>query len=784
MGACCLAAFTACLPATNPCDPAADPNIRRTASISGVVVDQNDNPVPGVPVFISGAGDSKVSGDDGTFTFDALLPNDDGRGYEIIAVPQAPTAGGRTVAPTLSCQEDVSDVKVPVVVPPPSPEVEISQATAPDRLLVAFAAATDEETGVDETNIAETLSACGTSASSISYRIEVRAPFGTWSEAVLAKSPVATGEAGALAVVGDDPTAMPPEDAPANVTDLVTKPSTDDRCARATCGFYSYAYPALADNANARCVEVVGLRAADGSETSLEAYERYEVRVRADIHVADAELNALPKTVSSAATAAPGELSLTPTAVLPVPLSPDLETDKVLRAAIDIKSAAPINKNRFALISGDGMVVVGAGTLEVGEVRAVMGMDPVTSEGLMLDNTTTAAAENEVMANDGDAAISLLPAGKWVRVWKRRANDSMIDKVFIGAYPGETAANPNPEQPTFDVDMMFPGAADAFRGFHWLARPAGTLTEGPYNPPDAYMLLFTKGIVILEQSASSGTDPAMMGGTTTNSMTSFYPGYDGGIGGSLCNAVNDLGVFDNADGSTTYGACWDLRTLNPDIALADTKILAVRSDDTSPSATFHVFADEAGDAVVIVKSEHLIMQNVPAAASSIVDVAATVQVGLFPSALQPTQLLDCSNETAEPVMVVANRGSQDLSILRVSGDGTSAFDVVETAVVPLPAVPVSFFPDPVGPTCEDPYLWVVADDGRTFPVDMRIDRLSIPVCGEAVCAVETRSRARVGAVGRNASGRGRVLLGGKGVLSEVGYLRPSLTPTFEVTTLD
>jgi hypothetical protein len=775
VAACCLlavASFTACLPATNPCDPASDPSIRRTASISGMVVDQAGAPVAGVPVFISGAGDSKVSGDDGTFTFPALLPNDDGRGYEIIAVPQAPIAGGRAVADSLGCNEAQVDVLVPVVVPPASPEVEITQATAPDRLFVAFAAASDKVVDVTDVNLHATINACDAPSSDITYRVEVRAPFGTWLEAVLAHAPVPMGEAG---VIHDDAEGT-------RVVSVSTLGTVDDACARATCGYYSYAYASLAENTNARCAEVVGYRTASGEPAPLTAYERYEVRVRADVHVADSEARALPKIVSSSATAAPGELSLTPTAVLPVPMAGDDETDATLRADIDIRGAAPINKNRFALIDREGMVVVGGGTLSDGEIRGVMGMDPAISEGMVVDNGTTADAMDEIMTDSGDAAISLLPAGKWVRVWKRRAQDSMIDKVFVGAFPGDAPQNANPPQPVFDVDMLFPGAADAFRGFHWLARPAGTLVGGPYDPPDAYLLLFAKGIVILEQQPAGSSETAMMDGATTSLIDASFPTTNGAPG-SLCAAVNALGVVTTSAG-TTYGACWDLRTLNPSISLADLQILATDPESTDPATTFHIFADEAGDEVVVIKSEHLLLRNLPDSATSIVDVVRTLRVGLNPSALQPTQMLDCANDTKRPVMVVANRGSQDLSILALATGGVSASHVVETAVVPLPAVPVRFFADPVGPTCEDPYLWVVADDGRTFPVDMRIDRLSIPLCGSSECAVETRSRARVGAVGRNEKGRGRVLLGGKGVLSEVGFLRPAHTPTFVIKALD
>jgi len=769
-----------CLPATNPCDPSADPSIRRTASIEGVVVDQSGAPVPGVPVFISGAGDSKVSGDDGTFVFDGLLPNDDGSNYEIIAVPQAPIAGGRAVASPLGCEETLTDVQVPVVVPPPSPEVEISQATAPDRLFVAFASAGENDVSLDDDDVLAAVDGCGLEESGLTYRIEVRAPFGAWHEAVLAKSPVMSGEAGALRDP-DAPALVAPDEEVEPAVAVHTAKLVDDVCARATCAYYSYAYPSLAENENARCVEVVGLKDTGGVERPLSAYERYEVRVRADVHVEGFEQKALPRTVSSAASASPGELSLTPTAVLPVPMHDDPLVDEDLRAELDIQGAAPINKNRFALISGDGLMVVGGGTLDEEDVRDVMGTDPVTDDGMVVDDMTTAAASDEV-ANDNGKAVALLPAGKWVRVWKRRLNDSMIDKVFVGAFPGDVPAGAEGQQPIFDVNMLLPEVAESFRGFHWLARPEGTLTSGPYNPPDAYLLLFTKGVVVLERNAANSEDPAMMGGTTPDSIAGFYTTYDASLT-SLCDAVNDVGVVPGAEG-TTYGACWDVRSLNPDVELADTQILATHDGETSPSTTFHIFADAAGEEVVVVKTAHLLMQDLPVGATSILDVATTVRVGLSPSALMPTRMLDCAaseDQQARPVVVVANRGSQDLSILRVKDDGTSAEDVVEHAVVSLPSMPVRFLPDPVGPTCDDPYIWVVADDGRTFPVDMRVERLGIPLCGQAECAIETRSRAKAGAVGRNTTGRGRVLLGGKGVLAEVGYLRPARAPTFDVT---
>jgi hypothetical protein len=348
----------------------------------------------------------------------------------------------------------------------------------------------------------------------------------------------------------------------------------------------------------------------------------------------------------------------------------------------------------------------------------------------------------------------------------------MIDKVFVGDAAGTAPATEEGQQPVFAMDFADASLTAGFRGFRWLTLPEGSPLSGPYNPPDAYVLLFDHGIALLEQHADG---QGLMDGPAGAPLSLFFPS-DPGTGDSFCGGMTtDMGEI-GVDGAVRYGACWDLRTLRPDVDLADMQILRSANDVDGLSSTFHLFADRNSDEVVVVRTDRLLGQSLPLGVTSVNELVQKVKVGIGPTAFSPSSLVTCDGTTQlaeRPVMLVANQGSQDVSVLGVDGE-----DVAELAVIAMPAVPVSFFLDVSPPTCADPYAWVVGDDGRSFPLDMRDTSIGIPSCGDETCGVATRRRAEAGAIARTVGGRSRVLIGGDGLLGEVGFLRPARDACF------
>ncbi len=773
----------ACVPAINPCDPNAPESVQQRARIAGVVHDQADRPVPGVQLFLTQTGQSTESGPDGTFAFVDVLPQD--AGYDVASVVNAPLQGGQVHLPPLACGEDVEDLVVRVAVPPPAPEVEIVRATSKDRLFVAFGAtksqAVPAESTDSNTTPQEFVDACQ-GGDTVQYHVELREPFGTWQRALVRTRPVF-------------------DEDEAEIVDSADL-AFGDACGRVGCGFFAYAFEDLVRKDNARCAEVVGWLDENGERSGLEAYGQYEVRVRADL-VVENKLRAqtIPGLVVSDASAQPEELTLTPTTVMPVTMSEDPDTNAGLLDDVEIQALVPVSADRFAAINGQGLAVIGAGEGDVGVAADIFG-------GVAFDAQSSEAGDAEVTSGGlGGAAqaLAILPAGRWVRVWKRLpdvdgTSTSMIDKVFVGLNPEEAPANNSPEQPVFNVDMGMDQIANDFLGFRWMTAPDGDPLGAGYNPPDAYLLAFSRGIALVEYADGESLTSGVTTGDDGNGLPGGNPGAgddyymtegdDGGLldprdvlgGDYLCSGmVNAMGTNGEDGEGQTHGACLDLRLYDPNARLSDVEILRGDVGASAVSETFHVMADVNSDTVYVIRSDDLLgagMGSDPEAKA--VDFIQPVRVGFNPVALQSSVILECGDgpEVRHSALYVANAGSADLSVLVVDGSLTTS-SVQEHAVVPLPTAPARFFADPGGPTCDDPYLWVVGDDGRMFPVDVRAGHFGLPVCGTQECAVETRNRAQAGAVGRRGGGPGRVMIGGSGMLGEVGFLRPQRLNPFE-----
>ena len=227
-----------CFTPTNPCDPAADPAVQGQGTrIAGVVVDQANHPLAGVPVTIASSSATQVSGLAGEFAFEGLPPADD---YELVALPTAPKVGGRPHSGPLACLSTLDNVRVLVVVPPESPEVELVRATGESSLFVAFGAVGEDAPG-DVASFFETADgprdAWGVTAECVEradtaplrYRLQVRAPFDEWRDAQLSAfpwiDPMKVGDGVATDARG-----------PGDYSLL----AVDDRCAAALCARFAY----------------------------------------------------------------------------------------------------------------------------------------------------------------------------------------------------------------------------------------------------------------------------------------------------------------------------------------------------------------------------------------------------------------------------------------------------------------------------------------------------------------------------------------------------------------
>jgi hypothetical protein len=807
---------------TNPCDPQADPDIRAVGAISGQVLDQEGRAISGVTVLIAGRGDATISGADGTFTLENLPPNEGDVGYELLALPPDSMVGGRVSAAPLSCQQKSVSVDLRVLEKPPAPEVEIAQASAPDRLFVAFPAVGEDE-GELET-MAETLAAtCDPTVKGdrpMWYRVQVRAPFGDWHDAALTLAPQRRVNVSGNRMADDDGVvaeASTVGDTVGTIDGFAPEElmrSVAAECGRALCADFVHAHPAL-QTSTALCADVVGqfVEDPDGNETlaPLEAYGTYSIRVLTDYVVPRALVDdyKMPAILQSAPTAFSHRTSLVPQVMIPALMADDEASQAQAMDDMKVMAMVAINQNRFALVNdAESLMVLGTMT----ESGFSGGDQSASTDDMAMSGATTSEATGASQADEyGSSApgrlLAMLPAGNWVRLWKQTEDqvvgeEAMVRKVWIG--PDDATGTEN-VQPTSVFPVSFDGGLEErFRRFAWLSRPVGAPTDQGYNPGDGYLLLFDSGFVLLERGKRVDLRMRQLAGLLDTSfldrfddpMEAEHPYWGGRIasgllGGLLQRGRGDLCQHPNLLPNRmapveTHGSeplnpeesvriCFDIgHALGRPVDLSGVLNLSAGSTsdlegDDLVDATVHLFADRQNGVVYSVESRHLMgrlgLNRLP-------QVITELPVGEAPSAMLASRILTCPAGTAEPAALVANTGSRDISILQLRSDD-SGRQVVETRVVPLPAGPTGFIRDSRPLTCADPFVWVQTEEGTLIPLDMRTEILDVPPCGEERCEVLARGRVLTGAIGRAETGRGRVMLGGRGIVSEVGFLRPA-----------
>ncbi len=771
-----VVAGAGCVQATNPCDPESDLEVQGRTTLHGQVLDEFGAPAAGVTVLVSGQSETTVSGDDGRFVFEGLVATEEG--VEVVALPAAPALGGRAQTPPLLCREEVGSaeeaaITLRVIAPPPPPEVEITDATDRNRLFAAFGSVGRSEEA-EHVGRALTAEKCKGDVrgeplekeGKHTYRIQVRAPFRAWQDALVSTDP-----------------RDPLDDASLDelLLDGRIARGIDETCGLAFCQHFSFVHEELATEPTARCAEIVGVVATDGGTETLErlsSFGSYEVRVRASL-APQAELVAqqVPTSIVSAEVPTDVSLTLVPTSILPVVLDDAVVDSVEEEAKVDITGIVPTGDGRFAIIDKGGMKVVSSGTAAA-TFTGGDADDHQHSDAMGIDHTTTARAEDEVEGTEGGHALAVLPAGKWVRVWKRLedgsdGNRSMIDKVFIGASDGEEQGADAGAEPRFSFDVSAAGL-DAFRGINWLTRPEGSVDDPEYDPEDGYLLLFKKGFVLAEvqtggisqmgalveaMQANDGGPPANLPwseGTNGNGLAGFCENMNAtGITGDIARVCFDL--------EQVVGEQIDLRSVE-----------TMTGDSPIGPLSIHLFADRRNDRILAVRTVEMLGRSTGSGpARPLINAMVSLSVGVSPTVMQRSARLECDGDQEldrTEVMLVANTGSGDISVV----DFVGGVDLVsETASIPLDILPTNFLSDGGGPTCKDPFVWVTGEDGEAVPVDMRADKLQAPSCGETRCSVSTGTRSPVGAVSRSSDGRMRALVGGRGVLGELNYLRPA-----------
>jgi hypothetical protein len=809
-----VSAAVGCVEPTNPCDPAADAETSAQGTkLTGRVVDVDGEGLAGIVVTIEGSARGVVSGADGGFVFDSIGPS--ASGYVLRALPAAPDVGGTKASPPVACLQTVDTGDLVVVRPRAAPEVELVKAVSSTSLLVAFGAGT--ALGVEDDSeaaiTASTLYVDGGTARSPegvvsdcrarnetaprTWRVQVRPPFDTWHDGVVSAFPWMAGDAAlAAATVAEGGAHGRADDV--ETGGVLFDERVEDVCGMALCAQFSYLEETLSD-ARARCALVVGYKQGD-EVRGLDAYGTYEVRVLSETRVDDdvSENFALPSRVVSQASGAPGQTSLVPAALLPLVDAGGAALDA---RTLEVQTIVAVAGSRFALVEAQGMRVLGGGD----DVLAANGESETLQDDLPQGALATDVAAAERMTDDllddGDTeavALATLPAGSWLRVVKMGDAGAMVEKVYVGAtssaaQEGPGAAREIVESAEARVPFSPSGTGlGSLRGFSYLVPTDTSLVTAGTNPRDAYVMLYERGFVLLENGREDDLVLARFA-EASSVEGGFAMSWADPVSGEE-DAEQDVDLAER--GSAFGGRCADVRTESPDGArqafgatdagsdLQGQKRTAVAvcydwANAHAEAVDFrdvevlegtdvrHLIADATNDRVIVLPHAALTGQVGALAANTV-----SVSVGRQPVALSPSRVLDCGLGQHERVMLVANAGSNDVSVL---GERDGA--VQELAVLSLSFAPVGFVDDREGPTCSAPFVWAIAAQGELLPIDMR-GAPSVPLCDGAPCAISSRGRATTGAVAHLpdpevfAATAYRAVVGGQGLLGELGFFRP------------
>ena len=426
LGICCLGGSLACVEPENPCDPQSERSVRQTASLSGIVLDQDERPVAGVTVLVNEASKTTVSAEDGTFSVVDLLPNDGEEGYEVSAVPMPPLLGGVVRTEPVGCREEITDIELRVARPPATPATDWLQATSDERLLVGFPSVIDEDQSEE--------------SPSYRYQVELRVPFGNWQKALLTCDSEAAGRPWAAI----DPTA-----AEYGMT-------VSDACAEHLCLSYADAAPVL-DAPSARCAQVVGIEdtSSESGFSPLERNGSYLVRVVSE-RSSDLDITSqrLPAVLSSPEMNSATDVTLIPTAWNEVPLAPEPAVHNERSAELDVHCIYGFNQGRFAMIDPSG----GQGGIRMLSFAETVsnfdGNDEVAEDALVFSEEETRSADAELASESGQA-LAILSHGSSMRILRHLHDENgessgiKIEKISLG-----------------DASNLASGSLEEFR-FHW-----------------------------------------------------------------------------------------------------------------------------------------------------------------------------------------------------------------------------------------------------------------------------------------------------------------------------
>jgi hypothetical protein len=490
---------------------------------------------------------------------------------------------------------------------------------------------------------------------------------------------------------------------------------------------------------------------------------------------------ALAERVPSAAPAGSAQLSLVPGALLPLVDAVGAPLDG---RGLRVQSVVATGGGRFNLVEDDGVRVLGGGNdvlsnAGVGDVAVGAPQDAVAFD----DRSDTTIATD--FDDDGDAtAHNALAAGDWLRVVKESDAGAVIEKIYIGRDAASGESGPSVDVASLnaaaETTLAFSPNSSALgplRALSYLDPGNLSLDADTANPQDAYLLLYASGFVLVENGVDD-TLSLQRFVAATDGVGSFDTSFDdivddaGVVQSAFAGAcaaveaiggVTPFGVTDADDDTnglerTEVAVCYDFAGGGVDVDLRDAEVLP-------GDQPLHLFADAAADRVLVFR-----LSALQGAEGALALTQQEVPVGREPVALSRSRLLDCSGGGVDvDVILVANAGSADVSVLRNNGV------VEEIAVAALPEPPAGFVDDVLGTTCDDPFAWVIGADGLLFPIDMR-GVPAVPLCDGAACRISSRGRARSGAIAHIEDHPARAVVGGLGLVGEIGFFRPAALP--------
>jgi hypothetical protein len=408
--------------------------------------------------------------------------------------------------------------------------------------------------------------------------------------------------------------------------------TVSDACAEHLCLSYADAAPVL-DAPSARCAQVVGIEdtSSESGFSPLERNGSYLVRVVSE-RSSDLDITSqrLPAVLSSPEMNSATDVTLIPTAWNEVPLAPEPAVHNERSAELDVHCIYGFNQGRFAMIDPSG----GQGGIRMLSFAETVsnfdGNDEVAEDALVFSEEETRSADAELASESGQA-LAILSHGSSMRILRHLHDENgessgiKIEKISLG--DASNLASGSLEEPRFHWNF----SRLQFRGFEWLG--AYDTTESG-NPPDAYLLYFKRGFLLVERESNWHAEGASLAnnfdrlgrfadylGTSVSELT--LPGFSAGLCGDLQDGGGQAQEIDESGNPLRVTrVCVNLTRLTGDeVDLGSLALLSAAEGETQPYETVHVFSDAQKDRVLVFPTDALLGQGTTSLMESMQEVS-------------------------------------------------------------------------------------------------------------------------------------------------------------------